>query len=431
MLTFTYIEENQFLRLLKLLIPTLLFPVLAAAQTALKQGDAVQNVQFSKVLNANRPLTNLKELSDDLVILDFFGTWCVPCIKALPTLTKLQEKFNQQVSIILVSNETEERLQKFIAARKDLRFPVVVDSENKITSLFQPPAYPYTVVLKNQQIIAITEATEITEADIAAWLNNKTVKEENSSGMPIEKTNYNQVMNVNTRSKNTLVKISQDFMYAAKTGENTAVFETQLKTIPYDDLVKLLVSDNEKKAFWINLYNGFVQALLKRNPESFKNRSAFFKGKQIDVAGLQLSLDDIEHGILRRSKIKWSAGYLNKLFPGKTEKKLRVAELDYRLHFALNCGAKSCPPVAFYNPENLDQQLDIATTAYLTGEAEYNQEENLVKLSAIMGWFRNDFGGKKGMIRLLKEKAIVPQEAKPKIKFKSYDWTLYLNNYQQ
>jgi len=419
------------LRLLTLLIPTLLFPVLAATQTALRQGDAVQNIQITKVLNANQATTNLKEFSNEIVILDFFGTWCVPCIKALPTLTKLQEKFNQQLSIILVSNETEERLKKFIAARKDLRFPVVVDSENKITSLFQPPAYPYTVVLKNQQIIAITEATEITEADIEAWLKNQTVKEEKTSEMPSEKTNYNQVMNVNIRSKNTLVKISQDFMYAAKTGENTSVFETQLKTIPYDDLQKLLVSDNEKKAFWINLYNGFVQALLKRNPESFNNRSSFFKGKQIEVAGLQLSLDDNRTCILRRSKIKWSAGYLNKLFPGKTEKQLRVSTLDYRLHFALNCGAKSCPPVAFYTPENLDQQLDIATTAYLTGEAEHDQEANLVKLSAIMGWFRNDFGGKKGMIRLLKQKAILPADAKPRIKFKPYDWTLYLNNYQQ
>ena len=78
-----------------------------------------------------------------------------------------------------------------------------------------------------------------------------------------------------------------------------------------------------------------------------------------------MSLDDIEHGILRRSKIKWSEGYFNKLFPSKFEKENRVNKVDYRIHFALNCGARSCPPIAFYDPEKLDKQLDVATMIYL------------------------------------------------------------------
>ncbi len=419
------------MRLLILIISVISLSFFASAQNAYKQGNAVQNFKIQKILNAKKPAADLKDISNELVILDFFGTWCVPCIKALPHLTELQEKFSTQLNIVLISTETEERLQKFLSARKNFRFPVVVDAENNITTLFQPPAYPYTVIMKNNQIIAITEASEITEASVTAWLQNKAVMEEKEPPVTNPKTNYNKVMNANNRSSNSLVKLSQDFMYAAKTGDSTSVFEQQLMTVTFDALIKLLSTDDEKKAFWINLYNGYVQSLLKRNPDSFKNRSSFFKSKQITVAGLKLSLDDIEHGILRRSKIKWSAGYLGKLFTGKTEKQLRVNKLDYRLHFALNCGAKSCPPVAFYNPENLTAQLDIAATAYLTGEAEYNNTENLVKLSAIMGWFRKDFGGKKGMIRLLKQKAVIPEDVHPKIKFKQYDWTLYLNNYQK
>ncbi len=53
---------------------------------------------------------------------------------------------------------------------------------------------------------------------------------------------------------------------------------------------------------WLNIYNAFVQKLLTDNPGKFKKRNSFFSDQQITLAGRQLSLDDIEHGILRRSK---------------------------------------------------------------------------------------------------------------------------------
>ncbi|MEJ8840945.1 DUF547 domain-containing protein [Lacibacter sp. H375] len=390
----------------------------------------MQNFPINKTLNKEKPATNFNSLQNELTIVDFFGTWCVPCIKAIPQLVKIQEKFKDKLTVILVSNEEEARLQKFLAARKNFAFPIVSDADNSITNLFQPPAYPYTVILKDGKIIAITEAETITDEAITNWMKGEKQPIEEPKITSVPTTNYNEVMNTKTRSKNMLVKLSQDYIYAAKTGESTAALEDQLRSIAITDLKNKLSTDDEKKAFWINLYNGYVQAALQKNPGAYKSRRAFFKSNQLTIAGLPLSLDDIEHDVLRRSKIKWSGGYLSKFFPGKTEKQLRVEELDYRLHFALNCGAKSCPPIAFYNPENLHQQLDIAATAYLTGEAEYDKQANTMKLPAIMGWFRKDFGGKKGMIRLLKEKAIIPNDVHPNIKFKSYDWTLYLNNYQ-
>ena len=219
-------------------------------------------------------------------------------------------------------------------------------------------------------------------------------------------------------------------MYAAKTGEQTTSFITSLKDLSMDELTATITNDNEKKAFWINLYNAYTNTALKNNPDQYSNRGKFFGNEFIEIAGKKFSLDGIEHGILRRSKIKWSLGYFNKLFPNKIEKRLRVDKLDYRLHFALNCGAKSCPPIAFYKSETIDQQLDLATKAYLTGEAEYDAATNIVKLPTLMSWFRRDFGGKKKMIELLKQLSIIPVDKNPKVKFKSYDWTLYLENYK-
>lgn len=229
---------------------------------------------------------------------------------------------------------------------------------------------------------------------------------------------------------NKWIQLSQDLMYAARTGEETSVYTQQLQQMSMDELLSSVKTDDEKKAFWINLYNAYTQVALKNDPDQYKKRGQFFRKKQIVIAGHTFSLDDIEHGILRRSKIKWSLGYFNKLFPKKTEKALRVERLDYRLHFALNCGAKSCPPIAYYIPESINRQLDLATKAYLKSEATHDAENNILYLPAIMGWFRADFGGKKKMVLLLQQLGVVPEEKHPRIKFKKYDWTLYLQNYK-
>lgn len=227
-----------------------------------------------------------------------------------------------------------------------------------------------------------------------------------------------------------LINISKQILLAAKTKEPADSFVNMLENISKENIRNDLTSDNLKKAFWINLYNAYSQIILSKDLSKYTTRSSFFGSRQIIIAGMKLSLDDIEHGLLRRSKIKWSEGYFNKLFLSKFEKENRVDKVDYRIHFALNCGAKSCPPIAFYDPEKLDKQLDVATMIYLKGEAEYDFINNVVALPAIMGWFRGDFGGKQKMTTFLKKLEIIPEDTNPKITFKKYNWNLFLANYK-
>ena len=406
------------------------------AQNPYTTGQIVADIPAKKILNHTTSSSSIKKLLGTITIIDFFGTWCIPCIKALPELANYKNKFKEDINIVLVSVEEEAKLTKFINSRQPFAFPVVVDENKLFTDGFQPPSYPYTIVLdKNLKILSITNAADLTEPILEKLIS------ESKSAPALVKTQTTIVDTLNqkkevmpisfTAGNNVLVNLSQDFMYAAKTGDDDAKFISQLKEIHYTDLLSTLQTDDAKKAFWINLYNAYTSSALHKNPGLYKNRNRFFKNKNIVVAGKTFSLDKIEHGILRRSKIKWSLGYLNKLFPGKTEKALRVTALDNRIHFALNCGAKSCPPIAFYNPENLFNQLDIATTAYLTSEVVYNSETNIVALPALMNWFRRDFGGKKKMIRLLKDKKLLPANTYPKIKFKKYNWTLYLDNFKK
>lgn len=412
----------------------LLLPVWGNAQKKYKAGDVVADIKISKILNHATTSSSLKKINSTITIIDFFGTWCAPCIKALPELATFKLKFKEDISILLVSTEPETKLAKFINSRQPFMFPIVADEDNLFTNAFGPPSYPYTIILdKNMKVLSITHAADLSENMLEKFIEQGKIimePENNQSSSVIQPTPAVQ-SKLFSASSNFLVKLSQDFMYAAKTKDATAAYIKQIQELNYNKLLSGLKKDDDKKAFWINLYNAFVNTSLHENPNRYKSRSKFFKTKNIIVAGKILSLDKIEHGILRRSSIKWSLGYLSKRFPGKPEKELRVEKLDNRIHFALNCGAKSCPPIAFYNPENLNNQLNIATTAYLTSEAVYNAETNILQLPAILSWFRGDFGGKKKMIELLKSKQLLAAAVNPKIKFKKYDWTLYLENYKQ
>ncbi len=227
-----------------------------------------------------------------------------------------------------------------------------------------------------------------------------------------------------------LIALSQQLLLAAKTNQPVDPFTTVLINITEAQLEKQLTTENKRKAFWLNIYNAYTQVILTKNPDQYKKKERFFTGKQIIIAGSHLSLDIIEHGILRRSKIKWGLGYINKFIVSSFEKKHRVHSVDYRIHFALNCGAKSCPPIAFYKPELIDQQLDIATATYLQGECVYDEVANTVRVPALMGWFRGDFGGMKNIRLLLKEMSVIPADKNPSIRFKKYDWDIFLKNYK-
>lgn len=397
----------------------------AKGQPVYQLHHQVDNLTFVQVLNASVPISDLKSIEADIIVLDFFGTWCGPCIKALPHLAGLQKEFGKNMKVLLISNESEVKLRNFIDKRAGLPFPVVRDADHLFTNSFAPPSYPYTVVLnKDRKIIGIGHAADINANTINTWLTGEmqTMKNSTVPSTPVPV--------VSLATSNRLVQLSQNFVYATKTDGLTDSLVKAIGDISYQHLVDSLASDEEKIAFWINLYNAFTHAILSKHPDKFNNRNQFFKAKQIAIAGKKFSLDFIEHGILRRSKIKWGLGYLNKWFPGKIEKQLRVEVLDYRIHFALNCGAKSCPPIAFYNPENINPQLEQAALFYLQNEVSYSESENTLYLPAIMSWFRGDFGGKKKMIALIKRNGIIQKEIHPTIKFKAYDWTLYTNNFK-
>lgn len=223
-------------------------------------------------------------------------------------------------------------------------------------------------------------------------------------------------------------RLAEKLFLSVTSNDDTQTIEilSGLAKIDASELSLELNTDKEKFAFWINIYNSHILFFLKKNPEWYLNRNLFFKKKLIVIAGEQLSFDLIEHGILRKSAIKYSLGYLNKWCVSKFEKQFRVKNNDPRLHFALNCGAKSCPIIKLYNSETLDLELDKNTRYYLSLNVELGKD--YISLPLLFSWFRADFGGKKGIRSFLEKYEITSKnDCKKKIIFSDYDWTLELN----
>ena len=167
----------------------------------------------------------------------------------------------------------------------------------------------------------------------------------------------------------------------------------------------------ERLAFAINAYNATVIArVLERYPglRSVRDVEGFFDGLEQPVAGERLTLDAIERG---------------------------VRTLDARVHFALVCGAASCPPLRAepYTAQALERQLEDQTRRFLADERNglrYDARANVLWLSSLFRWYAADFGGDEPALlawilpRLPDGLARTIRARRPALAYLDYDWGL-------
>ena len=228
------------------------------------------------------------------------------------------------------------------------------------------------------------------------------------------------------------VELSKKLLQTAREKTDYTAIKEKLANVSKEVLAEELDNDEAKKAFWINVYNAYVQHLLTDNPKLFEDRGAFFGEPRVTIAGKELSFDDIEHGIIRGSRVKWLLGLIKDPFAGEYERTFRVDKTDGRIHFALNCGAKSCPYVATYDARFMDEQLDEIASQFLNRTSMYKPDEEKVYVTSLFSWFRGDFGGKNGIKDdFLKKYDVIPEDTDPDLEYDTYDWTLDLGNYTE
>lgn len=193
-------------------------------------------------------------------------------------------------------------------------------------------------------------------------------------------------------------------------------------------LAAALSDDAARTAFWLNVYNGAVRARLLADPSRYRRRWRFFAAPAVTVAGRRLSPNAIEHGILRRSAFLAGLGYLRNPLPSRSERLLRVERPDPRIHFALNCGARSCPPLAAWHPATLDADLERATAAYVVAESARSADGRQVRVPRLLRWYRGDFGGRRGTLALLRRHGVIEPDESPRLRYADYDWTPHLED---
>ncbi|KTG11586.1 hypothetical protein AUR64_03170 [Haloprofundus marisrubri] len=229
-------------------------------------------------------------------------------------------------------------------------------------------------------------------------------------------------MRMDEGSQNRMVDVAQQLLERVRYGDPTASLCRELADADEELLAPVRNERTKALAFWLNVYNASAQLLLDRRPDLFETRWRFFRARAVTVGGVGLSLDDIEHGILRDSHSKYGLGYLPRLGRVGLDASYRV-ERDPRIHFALNCGAASCPAVLAYDWRRVDEILDDATRSYLDRTVEYDAERDRATVPRVCLWFVGDFGGVSGIRSLLREFERVPPGSSPSIRFAAYDWS--------
>lgn len=165
-------------------------------------------------------------------------------------------------------------------------------------------------------------------------------------------------------------------------------------------------SEAESKAFYTNAYNILViKQIVERYPIKGPLRvNGFFDKLKNKVAGEELTLNQTEK-----------------------EKNLFVNE-DERLHFALVCGAKGCPPLAnyAYTPESIESQLEDRTRIALNNDYFVRENKGKIGLSQIFTWYKTDFKnkGSNGLTGYLNKYRTNQIPEKTKIVYYDYDWNL-------
>ncbi|MEQ8302131.1 MAG: DUF547 domain-containing protein [Cyclobacteriaceae bacterium] len=173
------------------------------------------------------------------------------------------------------------------------------------------------------------------------------------------------------------------------------------------------LSREHKLAYWINAYNALTVKVIADNYplKSIKDLNSTISipgvstiwDKKIFRAGeRELSLNDIEHGILRK-------------------------EFDEpRIHFAINCASYSCPELRreAYTGRLIEKQLQEQASLFINDPKRNILSKDMLRVSMIFQWFVKDFTKEGTLVDFIKQYATIEIDDRARVKFITYDWSL-------
>jgi len=108
-----------------------------------------------KLTTIDNQVVEPKTLKTPVVVVNFWASWCLPCLKEFPSLVALNEKYKSQMTVVAINGDDEEPLKSIEKTRKkyDLDFLHVIDPESVISDKFLVSAYPFSLIYVNGKLI--------------------------------------------------------------------------------------------------------------------------------------------------------------------------------------------------------------------------------------------------------------------------------------
>jgi len=117
------------------------------------------NFQTLNLTTTKKTTIQLKNDTAPIIVLNFWASWCIPCLKEFPSLVQFQEKYKGKVKVIGINGDTDnpQELIRKTEARYKLNFESVQDANEKISEMFMIRTYPVSIVFHKGKVIYVNK----------------------------------------------------------------------------------------------------------------------------------------------------------------------------------------------------------------------------------------------------------------------------------
>lgn len=151
---------------------------------SLKIGEALPDVEIKKIINYTKTSGKISDFRGKLLIIDFWATWCSPCVASFPKLDSLQKKYKDKLQILPVTNQDEKTVMTFVSRMQKIKklAPLSVTNDTLLGKYFKHHTLPHYVwINSDRNVIAITGSEEVNNKNIELALS------ENKISLPVKR----------------------------------------------------------------------------------------------------------------------------------------------------------------------------------------------------------------------------------------------------
>ena len=118
-----------------------------------------ENFKKLKLITTDKKEIILSEVKEHFIILNFWASWCLPCLQEFPSLVELQEKYKSKLKVIGINGDTEDVVNniKKIEKKYKLNFPSTTDIDEVFANQFKVNTYPFSIVFSKGKVIFVSE----------------------------------------------------------------------------------------------------------------------------------------------------------------------------------------------------------------------------------------------------------------------------------